>query len=381
MNVSVKVVFDRKKVATTSKVGLVQIEIYHNRQRKWISTGVKVYKDQWRNHIGVCNRKDAVELNERISSIAKELQSYINKCIQSKKPISLDDIADSVTITKLNDDTSFLDFVQKRIDESVMSSTTKVRHQALIGILVDFGKIMSFNDVTYENIVLFDEWVKKRVNKQSTIYDYHKRLKVYVRQAFGFNKIPNYPYFNFKVSKGETIDSIRYLTQEEISKIKNCELPERLVPVRDLFLFQCMTSLSYVDLAKFDFKKDVIEENGKFKFEDNRQKTNERYFIVLLPLAMEILRKYGFELPKVSNQTYNRQLKLIAAYAQINKPIATHYARHTAAILALNNGIPIETVSKMLGHSNIRTTQVYAQMLNKEVEDAYNKVQSVWDKI
>lgn len=381
MNVSVKVVFDRKKVATTSKVGLVQIEIYHNRQRKWISTGVKVYKDQWRNHIGVCNRKDAVELNDRIASIAKELQSYINKCIQSKKPISLDDIADSVTITKLDDDTSFLDFVQKRIDESVMSNTTKVRHQALIGILVDFGKIMSFNDVTYENIVLFDEWVKKRVNKQSTIYDYHKRLKVYVRQAFGFNKIPNYPYFNFKVSKGETIDSIRYLTQEEISKIKNCELPERLVPVRDLFLFQCMTSLSYVDLAKFDFKKDVIEENGKFKFGDNRQKTNERYFIVLLPLAMEILRKYGFELPKVSNQTYNRQLKLIAAYAQINKPIATHYARHTAAILALNNGIPIETVSKMLGHSNIRTTQVYAQMLNKEVEDAYNKVQSVWDKI
>lgn len=381
MNVSVKVVFDRKKVATTSKVGLVQIEIYHNRQRKWISTGVKVYKDQWRNHIGVCNRKDAVELNERISSIAKELQSYINKCIQSKKPISLNDIADSVSITKLDDDTSFLDFVQKRIDESVMSSTTKVRHRALIGILVDFGKIMSFNDVTYENIVLFDEWVKKRVNKQSTIYDYHKRLKVYVRQAFGFNKIPNYPYFNFKVSKGETIDSIRYLTQEEISKIKNCELPERLVPVRDLFLFQCMTSLSYVDLAKFDFKKDVIEENGKFKFGDNRQKTNERYFIVLLPLAMEILRKYGFELPKVSNQTYNRQLKLIAAYAQINKPIATHYARHTAAILALNNGIPIETVSKMLGHSNIRTTQVYAQMLNKEVEDAYNKVQSVWDKI
>lgn len=381
MNVSVKVVFDRKKVATTSKVGLVQIEIYHNRQRKWISTGVKVYKDQWKNHIGVCNRKDAVELNERISSIAKELQSYINKCIQSKKPISLDDIADSVTITKLDDDTSFLDFVQKRIDESVMSNTTKVRHQALIGILVDFGKIMSFNDVTYENIVLFDEWVKKRVNKQSTIYDYHKRLKVYVRQAFGFNKIPNYPYFNFKVSKGETIDSIRYLTQDEISKIKNCDLPERLIPVRDLFLFQCMTSLSYVDLAKFDFKKDVIEENGKFKFEDNRQKTNERYFIVLLPLAMEILRKYGFELPKVSNQTYNRQLKLIAAYAQINKPIATHYARHTAAILALNNGIPIETVSKMLGHSNIRTTQVYAQMLNKEVEDAYNKVQSVWDNI
>ena len=381
MNVSVKVVFDRKKVATTSKTGLVQIEVYYNRQRKWISTGVKVLKDQWRNHVGVCNRRDAVELNERIASIAKEIQSYINKRIEQRKQISLDDIADSITVTRMEDDTSFIDFVQKRIDESVMSDTTRVRHQALIGILVDFGRIMSFNDVTYENIVLFDEWVKKRVNKQSTVYDYHKRLKVYVRQAFGFNKIPNYPYFNFKVSKGESIDSIRYLTLDEVSRIKNCELPERLVPVRDLFLFQCLTSLSYVDLAKFDFKNDVIEENGKFKFEDNRQKTNERYFIVLLPLAMEILKKYGYELPKVNNQTYNRQLKLIAAYAQINKPIATHYARHTAAILALNNGVPIETVSKMLGHSNIRTTQVYAQMLNKEVEEAYDKVQSVWDKI
>lgn len=378
---SLKVVFDRKKVSTNTKVGLVQIEVYHNRQRKWISTGIKVYKDQWKSHTGVCNRKDAVELNERISSMMKDIQSYINKCVQSKKEISLDDIVGSVSITKMDSDMSFIDFIQKRINDGVMADTTRVRHQALIGILIEFGKILSFNDITYENIVLFDEWVKKRVNKQSTIYDYHKRLKVYVRQAFGFNKIKTYPYFNFKVSKGESIDSIRYLTKDEVSKIKDCALPDRLVPVRDLFIFQCMTSLSFVDLDRFDFRKDVIEEDGRFKFEDKRQKTNERYFIVLLPLAMEILRKYDFELPKVSNQTYNRQLKLVAAYAQINKPIATHYARHTAAILALNNGIPIETVSKMLGHSNIRTTQIYAQMLNNKVEEAYRKMENVWDSM
>lgn len=378
---TVKVVFDRKKLATNSKGGLIQIEVYYNRQRKWISTGIKVYKDQWKPIVGVCNRRDAVDLNDRIAAICSDINAYITDCIKKGKEFVLDEAVQRVQSINRSDNTSFIDFIQKRINETNMSDSTRVRHQAIVGILIDFGKILSFSDVTLENIHLFDDWVKKKVNKQTTVYDYHKRLKVYVRQAYAFGKISNYPYFNFKVSKGESIDSIRYLTQQELTIIRNCEIPQNLESTRDLFLFQCMTSLSYTDLAKFDYDNDVVEENGKFKFEDKRQKTNERYFIVLLPMAVEILRKYGNKLPMLNNQTYNRRLKLLAAYCKIKKPIATHYARHTGAILALNNGVPIETVSKMLGHSSIKTTQIYAQMLNNQVEQAYEKMEGVWGEI
>ena len=93
-----------------------------------------------------------------------------------------------------------------------------------------------------------------------------------------------------------------------------------------LFLFLFFSSLTYTDLAKFDYDNDVVEENGKFKFEDKRQKTNERYFIVLLPMAVEILRKYGNKLPMLNNQTYNRRLKLLAAYSKIGYTEIRHDA-------------------------------------------------------
>lgn len=116
-------------------------------------------------------------------------------------------------------------------------------------------------------------------------------------------------------------------------------------------------------------------------FRDTRIKTGEEYFIVLIPQAMEILKKYDYSLPKYSNGRINDLLNGVANIAKIKKELTCHVARHTAACLALNNGVRIEVVSKMLGHSNINTTQIYAKMLSKEVEDAYDKVAEVWGEI
>ena len=123
-------------------------------------------------------------------------------------------------------------------------------------------------------------------------------------------------------------------------------------------------------------EKDVVERDGKYVIADRRVKTNEDYFIVLLSPAIAILQKYDYKLPLLSNQKYNDYIKVAASYAKIDKNLSSHAARHTFAVFALNNGVPIEVVSKMLGHTNIKTTQLYAKILNTEVERGFDLLES-----
>ena len=201
-------------------------------------------------------------------------------------------------------------------------------------------------------------------------------MKRYINEAIKFELIDKDPYSGLHFERGK--HQIRkYLTEDELKKIIEAEIPSKTVrQVRDLFVFQSYTGISYADLAKFDFKKDITKKNGKMVIHDVRQKTEETYFIVLLSPALEVLEKYKFILPVISNQQYNLRLKIVADYAKIDKNLTVHMARHTFATMCLNNGVKIENVSKMLGHSNIKTTQEYAKVLNSEVEKSFDLLES-----
>lgn len=110
---------------------------------------------------------------------------------------------------------------------------------------------------------------------------------------------------------------------------------------------------------------------------DIRLKTEENYFIVLLSPAMEILKKYDYVLPIISNQQYNLRLKIVADYAGLDRNLTVHMSRHTFATMCLNNGVKMENVSKMLGHTNVRTTQQYAKVLNAEVEKDFEMLERI----
>lgn len=143
----------------------------------------------------------------------------------------------------------------------------------------------------------------------------------------------------------------------------NVSLNER---VRDLFIFQCFTGLSYIDLMAFS-PEWIREIDGYKVFSDNRSKTDVGFLSILLPEAEEVLKRYDGKLPKLSNQKYNDYLKLIETATGIRKHLTTHVARHTFATYLLNKDIPIETVSKAVGHTSIKQTQHYARMLGKKV--------------
>lgn len=186
------------------------------------------------------------------------------------------------------------------------------------------------------------------------------------------------PFVNYKAKVKEVERA--YLVQEEIQAIVDKEFAtERLNQVKDIFLFSCFTGLAYIDVKQLTRSNIGLGiDGGKWIF-TNRQKTDTRSNISLLPIAEEILDKYkqhpqclneGKLLPVLSNQKMNSYLKEIADLCEINKELTFHIARHTfATTVTLTNGVPIESVSKMLGHKNLRTTQHYAKILDKKVSD------------
>ena len=208
----------------------------------------------------------------------------------------------------------------------------------------------------------------------------------YVRNSFGKiirtcvinGWLDKDPFLNY-TSKVREVNRV-FLTEDELQILSNKDFKnERLNQVKDIFVFSCYTGLAYIDAANLTPQNIVVGMDGEKWIHTFRQKTNSRTNIPILPPAMAIIEKYEEHtlckvknklLPILSNQKMNAYLKEIAVLCNINKELTFHIARHTfATTVTLSNGIPIETVSKMLGHCNIKQTQHYAKILDKKVSD------------
>nr|DAL31942.1 MAG TPA_asm: Integrase [Caudoviricetes sp.] len=372
---TMRFVFDRKHVATRNKKGLVQIEVTSEGKRKWIGTSVKLYADQWNEKKKVVNSVHSIQLNAMLDGMMSKLNDFILDLFRNDQQFDFEKL--NAFLEKSNHSDSFIDFVRIRIeDRTDIEESTRKQHRTLLQSLEKFGKLNYMDDLTKANITLYDEFLHQQEISQPTIYNYHKRLKRYLHEAMKFGLLNEDPYVGLHFERGR-FEKRKYLTEEELKMIRTCKINMPSIDrIRDLFLFQCFTGLAYADFEKFNFEKDVEERNGKYIVSDRRKKTNEDYKIVLLTPAIEILKKYDYKLPIISNQKYNVSLKVVAQYAGIDKNITTHMGRHTFAVFALNNGVPIEIVAKMLGHTNIRTTQVYAKVLNSEVEKGFDLLES-----
>ena len=201
--------------------------------------------------------------------------------------------------------------------------------------------------------------------KENTTAKFLQRFRTIILFAKNNGWIHIDPFANYKI-KFKKVDR-GYLMQEQIDEIMKKQFSsERLERVRDIFIFSCYTGLSYIDVKGLD------ESNIRISFDNNlwimgkREKTGTSYNIPLLDIPKQIIEKYKGTMPnkKVlpvpSNQKVNEYLKEIGAVCGIDKDLTFHLARHTFATLTLTKGVSIESVSKMLGHTNIKTTQIYA---------------------
>jgi site-specific recombinase XerD len=218
--------------------------------------------------------------------------------------------------------------------------------------------------------------VRKCAN--NTAVKYIKNFNKIIKICLANDWLDKNPFANYK-SKVKEVERV-YLSEDEIQNIINKDFKiERLTLVRDIFLFSCFTGLAYIDVKNLTKSHISIGIDGDKWIFTHRQKTETASKIPILSVTQMIIDKYADHpqsvnedklLPILSNQKMNAYLKEIAAVCEIEKELTFHIARHTfATTVTLTNGVPIESVSKMLGHKNLRTTQHYAKVLDRKVSD------------
>lgn len=368
-----RIVFDRKHVSSNTKEGLVQLEVLFKGVRRYFSTGVKVTKNRWSRSGKVTGCMDMIVMNRRIDEMKRMVDKYIVGLMENEEPFDFDRFK-AWMVASDEQGIGFVDWVEKRIAErNDIRKSTKRNHMKLVALLRKVGNIRTFADVTKKNVLKMDTYLHSTGIRQTTIASYHKFMKTYVHDAMSSGLIEKDPYIGVKIDIGKSVWG-RFLTVDEVEAIEKTEMPtESLKRVKDLFLFQCYTGLAYADLMRFDMSKAVKGEKY-YLVTDDRKKTGEGYTVVLMEKAMDILKKYDYKLPKMTCEQYNMRLKIMADACGIEKPIASHFGRRTCGMLLLNYGFAIEIVSKVLGHSNIKTTQqAYAKILDRTVENEFIK--------
>jgi site-specific recombinase XerD len=262
---------------------------------------------------------------------------------------------------------SFLDFMRDNIATAKIRESTRSQKLVSLKALMEYGKIESFADVTVQNIREFDKWLRKDgIRSDVCINNYHKNLKLQTRKACQEGLIDKDPYELIKFPRGKCKER-RPLNETELKKMREMKLPEREARIRDLFIFAAYTGLAFCDTQDFDFRTMTEQIGDLYYIDGSRLKTGTNFFTPILPPAMEVLKKYNFKLPKISNQKANDILHMIEVRMGLNKPVTFHVARHSFATLSLSHDIPIEKVARMLGHKDIKTTQIYAKVLKSTI--------------
>lgn len=371
-NISIRFRFDKRNEASKTKQGLLHIEVREigTNDCVLIQTGIRLYKNQFSDKMGfTCKNHD---LADAITKQAHDIFNEIHQFAISDRCKVLKDVKG----WKSKENKQLLiPFIESEMKLRNMEYNTLKAHVTLVNKLNDFKNIKTFADLTYTNIVAFDKYMRDKKIGNISINKNHSLFNMYIKIAINKELIQKSPYDLFTPPKGKNNDPV-FLTIEEVENIKNLSgLNDRLERIRDLFVFQCYTGMAYVDMQSFS-KNDIQILNGQEIIRSSRTKTDESFILLFLPDAKKIAEKYNYNLPKISNQKYNDYLKLLIAHPEvnINKKVTSHTARHTFATYLLNKGISLETVSKTLGHSSIKQTQLYARILSKKVIDDMKKL-------
>lgn len=366
-------VWNRYKKATSTKEAVVELRITYERKQKYMSTGIRLLPKHW-HHGVVVNRIDAIQLNQFLEKLMVDVRKVILQ-MQEDGVMDIFSIPDRLERLR-SGGLSFLEFCAKRssIRSYGKSDDSQFRYDRFLRFFTGWGGIKNWEDVSEENIIAFDAYLSKRgLKPYSKWNNYHRFLNSFIIDAISEGFLHRNPYKWVRIDKEKSKGGIgKYLSPQEFDKIRNLDsLTDSLQRVRDLFVFQTYTCLAYTDLAAFDATKIQTVKNMKV-YAGYRGKTKEPFTIPLLKPALDILKKYKNHLPIISNVKYNEFLKVLAQSAGIDKPLSSHWARHTGATLLLNQGgLDLKVVAKICGHSSTKITeQVYAKLLDETVVDA-----------
>jgi site-specific recombinase XerD len=383
-------VFTRKTKSLPSEKA-IYLRITVNSQPTEISLNLKVEDKSWDD-----KRKRVIGHSPKARRIQSQIDDATSEIQEIYKELRYNNIViDAPTIKKryLKLDTqnnSLLELFAYHQEHHFpkIKEGTKKHFRTLYRYSKEFLKIdLKVNDifltnlsysylVKFENFLLSKRCPSKTLMKRNSAVKHIQRLKTIINLGIKLDWLSKDPFVSYtcsydKVDRG-------YLTQKELDTIeKKVILIPRLQLVRDLFVFSCYCGLAYIDAIDLDKDQIVRGIDGERWIYTTRGKNENIVKVPLLPTAERILDQYAEDprslnreksFPKISNQKLNAYLKEIADICEIKKNISFHLARHTfATTVTLSNGVPIETVSKLLGHTQIATTQIYARVIDNKI--------------
>lgn len=365
-------IYNRYKTATSTKPAVVEMRITHNYKQKYFSTGIMLYPNQWKNG-KIINCPDIVQISQTLDKMLTDVRQIIYD-MMNEGNIDIFAIPDRMKALH-SDKIKFLDYCDQRaeIRKYGKKKDSQKRYDRFMRLFKKWGMIKDFEDITEKNIISYDKYLLDQGMKPYSKWNnYHRFLNGFILDAIDDGLMQKNPYKWINIVKDKNSMGInKCLTPSEFRRMKVSTMPTKsLEKVRDLFVFQTYTCLRYSDLELFDARYIKVIKGMKVYIR-RAKKTNKPFTVPILPPAWDILMKYEGQLPIISNVKYNLYLKNVAQAASIDKPISTHWARHTGATLLINEGVDIKIIRKICGHSSTKITeQVYANLLDETVVEA-----------
>jgi len=393
MKTKVSILFYAKKAKAAAN-GLVPIytRITINGKRIELSTNRFVEISKWSTEAGKMkgSSEEARSINNHLDLLKSQIRDFEMELIHKKiavtsetiksKLLGVDERARMLVPIFQDHNNKIKELVGKEYAPGTLERyTTSLKHTIEF---MQWKYNISDIDITkidHAFITDYEFWLRSVRNcANNTAVKYLKNFNKIIKLCLANDWLDKNPFANYK-SKVKEVERV-YLSEEEIQSIIEKDFKtDRLSLVRDIFLFSCFTGLAYIDVKNLTKSHISYGIDGEKWIFTHRQKTESASKIPILPVTQIIIDKYKNHpqcinedklLPILSNQKMNAYLKEIAGVCEIEKELTFHIARHTfATTVTLTNGVPIESVSKMLGHKNLRTTQHYAKVLDKKVSE------------
>ncbi|MEL4457371.1 site-specific integrase [Lutimonas vermicola] len=366
-------------------------------KRKETSLNRSILKSRWDKgkQCGKGRTEDILSLNKLLNSVKQSLYQKQQEMIYNAEDITVESLMNKYL--GIGERIKHLMVVIKEDNQRTKNLVKEGTYRKYIALTNHVQEFLTFQynvpdlnikKIDYQFVDDFDYYLRtEKLIGNNTTVRYVKTLKKIIQSALNKGWIKTNPFINYKVKFDKvTIDP---LTEEEVQIIRNKEIDiKRLDQVRDLFVFVCYTGLSYADLAKLSNKYIVTGIDGNKWIKIYRSKTGELSSVPILPQAAVILKKYennpscknrGILLPVLSNERYNAYLKEIGTICGISKNLTTHLARHTCGTFLANKLISRETIGKILGQSDWRSTAHYAKTTDIRVSQEITELMDVDD--
>ena len=368
-----RLVYNRKKHLNKQGTALVQVEASLNQRKIYFKTNLYIKPEHWDKRTSqVIGHPQANDLNSMLFEFVLHLQGIELALWKRGVPATLSLLKDAMKKNRPINIT-FPIFAKEYVQHSDRRESTKENLFTTITVLQEFRPGLDFKDITYTFLKDFEVYLREKGNGINTVAKHLRQLRTLVNEAInqGYIHADAYPFRKFKIKQEK--GRHEFLTPDELKKLENLEVHDlKLRHVLEAFLFCCYVGLRFSDFCQLT-PSIFIRVYGKKWLHFKSIKTGIELRLPLHLLfegrALSILDKYDItEFANLgSNSEVNKSLSVIIGMTRIKKHITYHAARHTCATLLIHQGVPITTVQRLLGHTSVKTTEIYSEILSSTI--------------